>query len=310
MCPSGTEPKPIRYVDLFCGMGSFHYAFDELPRFKCVMACDSSIHCRKVYDANYNCDNILCDVRSIRELVRCDVLVAGFPCQPFSHVGKGKGFADKTRGDLFGEIIRLASGPWQPQVIVLENVANIVTQANGSHMQYILQQLCKIGYTVAHKVLKCEESGLPQVRRRVFIIGVLASAPTNITTAPHENAAEAILCSMQAHIARQAASSPPCSMASLLQKPFVRQYAFTIRCGGRRSAISDRHNWDSYELEDGSLYRLTLDDTMRLQGFDGARMRMASIVSDTQAWKLLGNTIPTTWTKGLARALNDFYTCG
>jgi DNA (cytosine-5)-methyltransferase 1 len=95
---------------------------------------------------------------------------------------------------------------------------------------------------------------------------------------------------------------PPVTLSTLLGKDFKRDFSYTLRCGGRYVALSSRHNWEKYELVDGTEYRLTLEDAKKLQGFDDYNM----VGSDKAKWKMLGNTIPTVLTRAIAKRLDDF----
>jgi hypothetical protein len=104
-----TEPETetkIRYIDLFCGLGAFHTAFSG--KFQCVLACDIDEDARKIYAANYGIEPYG-DIRKLdlTKLPDYEVLCAGFPCQPFSIAGKGEGFKDAEKGNLFYEILKV-----------------------------------------------------------------------------------------------------------------------------------------------------------------------------------------------------------
>jgi DNA (cytosine-5)-methyltransferase 1 len=95
----------IKYIDLFCGMGSFHYSFQKLG-FKCVMASDIYKPARDNYKENFGI-NVLGDICDIdpTTIDNYDILCAGFPCQPFSQAGKHKGFKD-SRGTMFSQVMK------------------------------------------------------------------------------------------------------------------------------------------------------------------------------------------------------------
>ncbi len=102
--------REIKYIDLFCGIGAFHTAFNELSndkiKYECVFACDIDNDVRKLYQDNYGIER-QGDINKIdyKKIPNFDVLCAGFPCQPFSIAGKKEGFDDKTKGLLFYKIL-------------------------------------------------------------------------------------------------------------------------------------------------------------------------------------------------------------
>lgn len=174
MCPSYIDGKEIKYIDLFCGLGAFHYAFNSLQtdhtKYKCVFACDIDEDVRKIYKENYgiipegDINNI--NIESIPDF---DILCGGFPCQPFSIAGKKEGFEDKGKGNLFYSILRIIDIK-MPNTIVLENVKNLLSINGGETMNIIIDELQKRGYIVNWKVVDSKYFHSPQSRQRLFII--------------------------------------------------------------------------------------------------------------------------------------------
>ncbi len=160
----------IKYIDLFCGLGAFHTAFNNEPRFKCVFACDIDAGIRKIYKANYGID-VHDDIRTIncQELPDFDVLCAGFPCQPFSIAGNGEGFNDAEKGNLFYDILKIIDSK-QPPMCVLENVKNLKTHDDGNTYKTIEDELTSRGYSVTSRVIDATKFGSPQARQRIFIV--------------------------------------------------------------------------------------------------------------------------------------------
>lgn len=168
-------PREIKFVDLFCGIGGFRIAaanIFEKYRIKtqCVFSSDIDEFARKSYHANFgDCphgDITKIDASSIPDH---DLLFAGFPCQPFSIIGNGKGF-DDTRGTLFFDILRILDAK-RPRAFILENVKQLVGHNKGETFKRILTTLAGLGYSVNFKVLNALNFGLPQKRERVFIVG-------------------------------------------------------------------------------------------------------------------------------------------
>jgi DNA (cytosine-5)-methyltransferase 1 len=159
--------QPIRYIDLFCGLGAFHTAFTN---FQCVMACDINETVRKIYKQNYNLEP-KADIRQIKlnEIPDFEILCAGFPCQPFSIAGNGQGFEDKQKGNLFYDILKIIDHK-QPPMCILENVKNLETHDGGNTYATIEKELKARGYLVTSKVLNATKYGSPQARQRIFIV--------------------------------------------------------------------------------------------------------------------------------------------
>lgn len=164
------QKSKLRYIDLFCGIGGFHQAADELG-LECVFACDIDEEARKAYEHNYGIQP-KGDITGIRSKYIPDheILFAGFPCQPFSIIGSREGFAD-ARGTLFFEIARILKDK-QPRAFVLENVRQLASHDKGKTLERILEILRnELGYTVDYKILNALNFGLPQKRERVMIVG-------------------------------------------------------------------------------------------------------------------------------------------
>lgn len=162
----------LRFMDLFCGIGGFHIAFNKLniPT-QCVLACDIDKSCGEVYQVNFNMD-IEKDIIKLdpKSLPDTDILCGGFPCQPFSKAGNMKMMTD-DRGLLFDEIIRIAMIK-QPKFIFLENVKHIKKVGDGEVFQYILNTLDKNNYVVQTFNISPHHYGIPQQRERVYFVCV------------------------------------------------------------------------------------------------------------------------------------------
>jgi DNA (cytosine-5)-methyltransferase 1 len=160
----------IKYIDLFCGLGAFHTAFNTNPRFECVFACDINSGVRKIYTANYGID-VHDDIRTIDStaLPEFDILCAGFPCQPFSIAGNGEGFKDVEKGNLFYDILRIVDVK-NPPMCILENVKNLKTHDNGNTYKTIEREFKARGYTLSSKVINASDCGSPQARQRIFMV--------------------------------------------------------------------------------------------------------------------------------------------
>lgn len=173
--------KVLRFVDLFCGLGGFRVAAQNVFSERdveglCVFSSDIDPDCQTIYEANFGekPTGDICQIEASR-IPNHDILCAGFPCQPFSIIGAGLGFED-TRGTLFFEIARILSEK-QPKAFVLENVKQLVGHDNGRTLKHIIEALEYLGYRTEYKVLNALNYGLPQKRERVFIVGFREEVP-------------------------------------------------------------------------------------------------------------------------------------
>jgi len=160
-----------KFIDLFAGIGGFRTGFEK-NECKCVFSSEIDEHAGEMYQANYN-ETVFKDITKIdeKEIPNHDVLLAGFPCQPFSIAGEKKGFND-TRGTLFFDIERILKEK-KPKAIVLENVKHFKSHDNGNTLKVVLNALNNLGYTTNWKVLNAKDFGVPQNRERTIIVGSL-----------------------------------------------------------------------------------------------------------------------------------------
>lgn len=156
------------FIDLFAGIGGFRKGFEEAG-FKCVFTSEINKPCQEVYEANFG-EIPFGDITQIEpnDMPNFDILLGGFPCQPFSISGKKMGFED-TRGTLFFDICRIIDEK-KPKVVVLENVKHLIHHDKGRTFKVILKSLMDLGYNVTHKILNAKDFGLPQNRERIFIV--------------------------------------------------------------------------------------------------------------------------------------------
>ena len=283
--PPPPTPAPLKFIDLFCGIGSFHYSFKKLG-WECVMSCDINEAARNSYQENYGVcplgDVVEIDPSSVADY---DVICAGFPCQPFSQCGFHKGFEDE-RGTMFFQIMKFVDAK-KPKIVILENVRALLAHDNGNTFKRISEELVAAGYVVTHKVLTCSDYGLPQMRKRLFIVAVSSNDPL----APSVD-----------KILDLDEYKKKTNLAEFLGRNFAKDVAYTIRCGGKGSPIDDRHNWDGYYV-DGQEYRLTIEDTLKLQGFD-PEFKLCGTERDK--WHQLGNTIPTVFTDIIGKNIQKY----
>jgi len=159
------------FIDLFSGIGGFRIALESFGG-NCVFSSDWDKFCQETYNANFE-ETPKGDITKISEkkdIPPHDVLCAGFPCQAFSVSGKQLGFKD-TRGTLFFDIARIAKFH-KPKILFLENVKNFRRHDNGRTIKVVIKTLKSIGYNVFVDVLNASYYGVPQSRKRTYIIAI------------------------------------------------------------------------------------------------------------------------------------------
>ena len=176
----------MKFIDLCCGIGGFHYALQNMGH-ECVMASDINEECRENYELNHKIkplgDLTKINIKTIPDF---DILCAGFPCQSFSKSGKQKGFDDE-RGMIFFDICKILKHH-NPKYIILENVRNLSSHDNGNTWEVIKSKIDELNYYTYEKpvILNTLYFGVPQSRERVVImckrkdLGLLPTLP-NIT---------------------------------------------------------------------------------------------------------------------------------
>ena len=160
----------MKFIDLCCGIGGFHYALKNLG-YNCVLASDIDEYCRDNYEKNHKIkpkgDLTKIKIESIPEF---DILCAGFPCQPFSKAGDQKGFKD-DRGNIFFDICNIIEYH-KPKYLILENVRNLSSHDSGNTWNVIKNKINELNYYTYEKpiILNTLYFGVPQSRERVVIM--------------------------------------------------------------------------------------------------------------------------------------------
>lgn len=159
----------MKFIDLFAGLGGFHKALHELGH-ECVFVSELDANLRKVYNDNWKIE-AHGDIRKVEleSIPEHDILCAGFPCQPFSKAGKQLGRED-DRGTLFDEIIKILEFR-KPTYFILENVPFIAKHDNEETWRVMKEDLENLGYQVDHEIYSPQDFGIPQHRKRIFIVG-------------------------------------------------------------------------------------------------------------------------------------------
>ena len=186
----------MRFVDLFAGLGGFHYALRSLGH-ECVFASELDDELRDLYQKNFpkSAEVVYGDICAHKDDVPAhEILCAGFPCQPFSKSGRQHGILD-TRGTLFHEIIRILERR-RPSFVILENVGNFERHDQGATWRTVRESLIKLGYNVrgtehvrsgGHGLISPHHFGHPHTRERFFAVGSLQPLPQDPFPRPHAN---------------------------------------------------------------------------------------------------------------------------
>lgn len=267
----------FKFIDLFSGIGGFHYGLARCGG-KCVMASEIDSIAIETYERNYGItpkgDISKIGVNDIPEF---DLLCGGFPCQSFSNVGQ-KGGLDDPRGALIYQVIRLLKG-CKPKAFILENVKGLLSHNKGETFKVIIKKLTECGYKVYYDVLEAKDYGVPQIRKRVFIVGVRNDINKEFTF-PKPTGCDKKLC-------------------DVMHGCTDREYAFTIRIGGRHSGIENKYNWDCYRVN-GELHYITIEECLEVQGFP--RDFYLAGNKDNQ-YKQVGNAVPTVVVEAIGKQL-------
>jgi len=297
-------------VDLFCGIGGFRIAASKVfEKFgilsKCVYSCDIDPHAQKAYYENFG-DWPVGDIKEVDadSIPNHDLLFAGFPCQPFSIIGNGKGFKD-TRGTLFLEIARILEAK-RPKAFLLENVKRLAGHRRGQTLRRIIQTLSELGYYVDYRILNALDYGLPQKRERVFIVGFHKQIPFAWPPkVPNYKPLSEILekdvnlkyfASDYIRKRRRAKHAPKVFPSIWHENKAGNICSYPYSCALRAGAS---HN---YLLVNGER-RLTPREMLRLQGFPES---FRIVVPDSQTRKQAGNAIPINVVSAILESLLPF----
>ena len=168
----------IKYLDMFAGVGGFRSGLQNIGDFFVPVGwCEIDKYAQRAYRALYETEGeYFCDDATQinpNDLPDIDLICAGFPCQPFSVSGRRLGFAD-TRGTLFHEIVRVAEAR-RPAYLLLENVPGLLNHERGETFRTILSEIHELGYSLEWRVCNSANFGVPQQRRRIYLVGFLDS---------------------------------------------------------------------------------------------------------------------------------------
>ncbi len=299
------EKPTFRFIDLFAGIGGFRIAFQNLGG-QCVFSSEWDKHAQVTYEANFG-EVPFGDIAKIseKEIPDHDVLLGGFPCQPFSlagvskkkSLGRAHGFQDKTQGNLFFDIARILKAK-KPSAFVLENVKNLVSHDKKRTFETIYSSLTE-DYNVHYKVLDGRHF-VPQHRERIFIVGFRKSIfrkqeDFKFPTLPSEE--------MKISDILESAPDSRFTLSNHLWR-YLRNYAAKHREKGNgfgfglvdpkgiARTLSARYHKDGSEIlipqNSKNPRRLTPRECARLMGYPD---NFVSPVSDTQAYRQFGNSV-------------------
>lgn len=299
---SENDDSLFTFIDLFAGIGGIRIPFQNNGG-KCVFTSEWDKFAQKTYRINFG-DIPTGDITKIssESIPDFDILLAGFPCQPFSQAGLKKGFSD-TRGTLFFEIERIIKDK-RPKAFMLENVKQLKGHNRGRTLKVIIEHLKDLNYTVDIQVLRAADFGVPQNRERLFIVGfdkdffsikdefkfdfpIPIKKPTKVGDILEKSVDEKYTISDKlyaGHLRRKK-----------MHKEKGNGFGFSLFDASSQytNTLSARYYKDGSEIlisqgENKNPRKLTPRECARLQGFPE---NLIIPVSDTQAYKQFGNSV-------------------
>jgi len=329
--------KPLfSFIDLFAGIGGLRMGFEKTGG-RCVFTSELNSYSKKTYLANYSCDHQFeGDITLIHEknIPAHDVLLAGFPCQPFSPAGKKRGFQCDTQGTLFFDIARIIAYH-RPSAFLLENVKNLVSHNKKKTFRVILDTLEKeLGYYVDWRVIN-SKSFVPQNRERVFVVGfkkdvdfyfikmeisLFENAPKlksilhpqngseveeppyttgeNAVVNPKYTLSDKLWACLQNHAAKQRAKGNGFGYGLVGEEDTARTLSARYCNDGAEILIRQKNK---------NPRRLTPRECSRLMGFDKPGESSFKItVSDTQAYRQFGNAVVVPVAEEIAKFMRPY----
>ncbi len=320
----------FRFIDLFAGIGGLRIGFEAIGG-RCVFTSEWNSFSQKTYRANFPDEHpIFGDITKVRaeDVPAHDVLLAGFPCQPFSiagvskknSLGRAHGFLDETQGTLFFDVVRILDCH-KPKAFLLENVKNLRSHDRGNTMKVILHVLDQLGYRVDHRIVDARH-WVPQHRERIFIAGVRKDLAPDFSLGdiPLPPGGGPVLASiLHPEDGSETAEAPYTegSAGTVASKyvltpklwQYLQNYALKHKSAGNgfgfgmcrpdsvARTLSARYYKDGSEIlvarAGGIPRRLTPRECSRLMGFDRPTAKYAwkIVVSDTQAYRQFGNAV-------------------
>jgi DNA (cytosine-5)-methyltransferase 1 len=308
-----------RTVSLFSGIGGFDLGFSNAG-FDIVWANDFDKYACETFKANIS-KNIVCgDINEhLDEIPEHDILIGGFPCQPFSTLGKLKGFDDE-RGTLFFTIKKIIT-KHHPKVVVLENVKNIINHDNGNTFRKIKEELEELEYVVYYKVLNTADFGIPQRRNRVYIVALRKGAFKDVPFEyPKPKKLEITVQDLLDETVDEKYFISKTMIGTILgngtkgyivkptiDMPLCKTLTATMHKMHRASQdnyFTDNVNYERFCKENKTnIRKLTPNECRKLQGFPSD---WKQVVSDTQAYKQFGNAVTVDVAYAVAKNLMSY----
>jgi len=300
----------FKFIDLFAGIGGIRIAFEKQGG-KCVFTSEWDKFAQLTYAENFG-DVPSGDITEIHEkdVPNHDVLLAGFPCQPFSHAGLKRGF-DDIRGTLFFDIVRILKEK-KPKMVLLENVKGFASHDKGNTFKVVCGTLEKLGYEVHSQVLNARDFGVPQNRERIYIVGIdrkrTLKTPFTFPKAPKSPVTVGEILEPRV--------DPKYTISDKLWKGHQRRlrehrakgngfgYSLFNSSSQYTSTISARYYKDGSEIlieqKGKNPRKVTPREAARLQGFPDS---FKIPVSDAQAYRQFGNSVAVPVVSAIARQM-------
>lgn len=231
----------VRFIDLFAGIGGIRCGLELAAKERglkpvCVFTSEIKPYAVSVLRENHPGETITGDITKVdtKNIPDFDILCAGFPCQAFSSAGKRQGFAD-TRGTMFFEVERILRDK-RPKGFILENVEGLVNHDGGKTLQVITDRLGSLNYKFDFRVLNSKFFGVPQERKRIYIVGSTTEKP-NLENFPVKE------CKLGSILESGLPTSDTPFINKLLNHFTIEQlYGKAIK--DKRGGISNIHSWD------------------------------------------------------------------
>lgn len=284
----------FKFIDLFAGIGGIRLGFEQNGG-ECVYSSEWDKFAQLTYRENFkeipSGDITQIDPKSIPSF---DVLMAGFPCQPFSMAGRKRGF-DDIRGTMFFYIAKIIQHH-KPKAILLENVKNFKSHDKGNTLKTVIKVLEDLGYSVSYQVLNAKDFGVPQNRERIYIVGYLGnvkfdfpkpkSVKTRLGDILEDNVDPKYTISDKLWAGHQRRKAMHKSKGNGFGYSLFNENSLYT------STISARYYKDGSEIlieqKNKNPRKLTPREAARLQGFPDS---FKIPVSDNQAYKQFGNSV-------------------